>query len=183
MTTAITPSDPLLALAAQEINLDNLNSQIDTEELQTARREQQSALEQQIQKLHEAAHDVRVGAWVQGGIAIVGSVADFGSAAVHPLNSEVYTTAMRSSKELEAIGKALSAVAPAAGHLAGDAPQADDTADAKAAEARAADASSRAEEAEHHRERTEQMSDRTLSSLDGIINSEAQGNLALIANV
>ncbi len=172
-----------MALAAQQINLDALNSQIDTQDLEAARKQQQTALAEQVKKLHEAASDVRTGAAIQGFISGVGCLAEFKSAEVRPLDTNTYTTEMRSSKELEAIGKGLNAVGPAVGHYIGDGAQQDDTADATAAQARAANAQARAEEAEHHRDRMDQVSDRTLSSVNDIINAQNQGNLALIANI
>jgi hypothetical protein len=69
------------------------------------------------------------------------------------------------------------------GRWAGEVPQRNDEADAKLAEAHVSDARARAEEAEHHRQRMDQASDRTLSAVNEIVSSEAQGNLALIANI
>jgi hypothetical protein len=174
MTTAISASDPSIALAEHLLDLDNLNDQVDTENLNAARNEEQAALNQQIEKLHEAANDVRKGAWVQGGLSLAGSAAGFGGTALDP---GTFAT------DLKAASPVFSSAAGIFGPLAGAAPQADHEADAKRAEAHVVDARSRADEAEHHRERMEQQSDRTLSSVDSIVNSEAQGNLALIANI
>jgi hypothetical protein len=174
MTPAITTSDPTIALAEYELELDNLNADIDHQELVAARNQEQSAIKQQVEKLHAAADDVRKGAWIQGGLSLAGSAADFGASTLDP---GVGTTLLKSA------APGLNALAGPMGHVFGDAAQADDQADAKQAEARAADAHARAEEAEQHRQQVEQRSDRTLSTVGAIVESEAQGNLAVIANV
>lgn len=174
MATVIMGSDPMIALAEHQIEMDNVNADADQENLRSARNQEHAALEQQVQKLHEAADDVRTGALVQCAFSVAGCGAEFGAKA---LDSSWLTTTLKIA------APTLNALAAPAGRWTGEVPQRHDEADAKEAEARAADARSRAEEAEHHRDRIDQMSDRTLSSLDGIINSEAQGNIAVIANV
>jgi hypothetical protein len=180
MAIAITASDPTTALAAQMLELDNLNADIDTKNLESARQQQQVAIQQQVKKLHDAASAERTGAWVQGIMLVAGSAAEFGATATAPADPKLPTPV--GSSYLKDMSQALTTSAGVVPMFSG-ARQGDDQADAKAAEARAADAQARAEEAEHHRDRMDQMSDRTLSSVNDIINSQDQGNIALIANI
>src|SRR5580765_1155197 len=77
MTIAIMASDPAIALAAQEIEFDNVSADVDASDLRAARNQEQAALAQQIEKLHEAAEDVRRGALGQGGFSLAGAAASF----------------------------------------------------------------------------------------------------------
>lgn len=174
MTTAIMASDPMIALAQHELEVDNLSADMDAQDLRTARNQEQAALKQQIEKLHEAADDMRRGAIVQGAFSLAGAGCGMGG---DLMNKGLGATLLKGA------GTAFSSLAAPMGRWTGDVPQKNDEADAKLAEAHVADARSRAEEADHHRQRTEQASDRTLSALDNILSSEAQGNLAVIANV
>jgi hypothetical protein len=173
MTSPIMTSDPIIALAVHQLDMETVNADADAQDLRAARSQEQTALRHQIDELHEAARHVRTGALVQGAFSVAGAAAgmagSFGGG----------TTAT----ELKSTGAAASALAAPMGRWAGDKPEKDHDANAKLAEAHVADARARAEEANHRRERTEQASDRILSTLDTIVNSDAQGNLAIIANV
>lgn len=175
MSTTITASDPAIALAAREIELDNVNADLDAANVREARNQEQAALAQQIHELHEAADDVRRGALVQGAFSLAGAAASF-------CGKDVMKPGIGADLTKEA-GAAATALAQPMARWTGEVPQRHDEADAKLAEAHVSDARARVEEAEQHRQRMEQASDRTLSTVDAILNSEAQGNLALIANV
>ncbi len=175
MSTTITATDPAIALAAREIELDNVNADLDAANVRAARNQEQAALAQQVQKLHEAADDIRRGALFQGGFSLAGAAASFcGTDVIKPGVCADLT---------KGAGTVATALAGPMARWTGEAQQRDDEADAKMAEAHVSDARARAEEAEQHRQRMEQASDRTLSTVDAILSSEAQGNLALIANV
>jgi len=174
MTSAIMASDPMVALAEHQLEMETVNADVDAQDLRAARNQEQAALNHEVDLLHEAARDVRRGAIIQGTFTLAGAAGGMTGELVKPGTLAVV---------FKSAGAASTALAAPMGHWTGDAAAQDDQADAKRAEAHAADARSRAEEADHHHQRMEQASDRTLSTVDEILSSQAQGNLAVIANV
>jgi len=175
----VTSTNPIVQLAALMIDADETRSRVADETIASAHREQMQAFDEQIRYLHEAADHVRAGAWAQGLTTIAGAGLT-ATAHLQAVPGEVPTRAI--ALELDA-GKALAEVAPKIGDLVGKAPEADANTDAKAAEQRAADAGARVDEAKEQRRRSFESSDRTLSTLQSTIESNSQGNLAVIANV
>jgi hypothetical protein len=179
MTGPITSGDPMLALAVLMLDGDERLAKLDAENLAAARAEQQRALEQQVSLMHEAADDIRLGAVVEGALSVGGAALSTAGCVSGPAGKARTTT----QSWLGGGGQAASALAKPLGALLGSAPRADAEAEAKRAEADAADARARAEEALHQRDRAEQTADKTLEALGATLESEAQGRLALIANV
>jgi hypothetical protein len=177
--TEIVARSPMFELAALMLSNDYARSKADEENIAAARHEQLRALDDQARSLHEAADDVRFGAFV-GGLA---TVAGAGLSISAHLDAPVGTLP---SGELAArlkAGDALGSLAPALEHVLGTAPSGDANADATQAESRAADAGARADDARRHHERVADNEDRTLAAVRGTLESESQGNLAVIANV
>lgn len=181
MTTSVgTISDPMLALAALLVERDEQRADIDDQTLRAARAEEQRQLATEVSALHEAADDVRLGGWVQGLTTVAGGAATAVGHAISPVDDtkkEPWQNALISS------GQSVKELAGPVGALSGQAGRADDEADAKQAEARGSAARARAEEALRHRERLEQSLARSLDAIDQTLDAEAQGNLAIIANV
>jgi hypothetical protein len=177
--TEVMSTDPTIQLAALMIDADDARSRVADETIAAAHREQMQAFDEQIRYLHEAADDVRAGAWAQGLTTIAGAGL---TAAAHIQTTPGEVTTRAVQLELDA-GKGLSELAPKLGDLVGTAPSADDNADAKRAEQHAADAGARADEAKEQRRRAFESSDRTLSTLQSTLESNSQGHLAIIANV
>lgn len=177
--TEVMSTDPTIQLAALMIDADEARSRVADEAIAAARREQLQAFDEQIRYLHEAADDVRAGAWVQGLTTIAGSGL---TAAAHVQAGPGETPSTAVKLELD-LGGTLKDLAPKFGDLVGTAPAADANADAKRAEQHATDAGARADEAKEQRRRAFESSDRTLSTLQSTLESNAQGNLAIIANV
>jgi hypothetical protein len=162
-------SDPMLALAELMINTDHVRSELDRQNLEAARQAQREAMQRQVASLHEAADDVKTGAFFEGGAVVLGA-----------LTTGAGTLA--DSKLIHEAGGALHASASPAGKLAGDAPRMHSEAQAKQTEQEAAQAGFRADDALDHRRRVVENSDRTLDRLSQIIESEHAGNLAILAN-
>src|SRR4051812_7062974 len=128
MSMTIMATDPTIALAEHMLDVDNVNATIDEQNMRAAHREERSALEQQLNALHQAAHDMRVGAFVQGGLSLGGAAAGFASASMEPLSSYMgkgarsldEANAMSRAAELKAAGQGSSAIAGPAAKLAGD---------------------------------------------------------------
>ena len=177
MTAPIASGDPMVALAAMLVDRDYLRATVDDENLRAARDDQRRELAQQLSDLHAAADDIRVGAFVEGGLAI-------GGAALSTVGAELSCESHHFAHELlTGSGGGLHGLAAPAGNMLGNAPRADAEAQAKRAETAASDAAGRAEEAQHHRERVDQSTDRALDTITATLASEAQGNLAIISNV
>ena len=171
--------DPMVALAELMLDADDLRAQSDEDELKSARREQQLALREEWRALHEAADHVRTGAWVEGCAAVAsGALAGIAHAKA-PLGKEP----TGSLASLLACSSALGHMASPLGSELGEAPSVDAQADAKQAEQEAADAATRAELAHQHHERVLDDQDRMLATLQSTLESESQGNLAIISNV
>jgi hypothetical protein len=187
--------DPLFALASLLVERDNLRATLDDENLRTARDEQRRALAREVALLHEAADDVRIGALVSGSITVVGAGTSAYLRGRMPLEDPAGDTlaaklARQRNAELKRTlevqmkcADGFTALAGPAGAPFGDASRADAEADAKQAAARGSDAHARAEDALRHRERMDREVERGLDAVSQALESDAQGNLAIIANV
>jgi hypothetical protein len=171
--------DPMLALAELMLNADELRARTDDAALQSARREQQQALREEVDALHEAAHDVRFGAFIEGAATAVGGTVGGIAHGDTPLGQQ--PTGWRAA--LLESGHALIGMAGPAGRELGQAPSMDEQAKAKQAEQEGADAGTRAEQSNRHYDRVRDDQDRMLATLADVLQSESQGNLAIIANV
>lgn len=170
---------PMVALAELMLESDELRAKADDDALRAARQAQQQALDNETRALHEAADKTRVGAWVEGGVTVLGGAAAAIGAGLTPVGKDP----ARGAGVLAKSGDALERMAGPLGRELGEAPSQDAQADAKQAEAQAADAGTRADVAYRHHERVRDEQDRNLASVESIVESEAQGNWALIANV
>jgi hypothetical protein len=171
--------DPMLALAELMLNADDLRAKADEDALRSARRDQQQALREEVDALHEAAGDVRCGAWVEGLATVAGGTMAAVAHGDTPLGQQ--PTGWRAA--LLESGQALSRMAGPASRELGEAPSMDAQAEAKQAEQEGADAATRGELANRHHERVLDDQDRMLATLESVLHSESQGNLAIIANV
>jgi len=172
-------ASPMVQLAELMLNADEARAQADEDALRAARDAQQQALQSQVEALHDAADDVRVGAWVEGGAALAGGLM---TATAH-LETPLGEKPAGAMAALLDSGQVLGQMASPLGRELGEAPSMDAQANAKQAEAEGADAGTRAEMANRHHERVRDDQDRVIATLQDILESESQGNLALIANV
>lgn len=171
--------DPMVQLAELMLEADELRAKTDEDELRTAQRARTQALDAEVHALHEAADDTRVGAWVGGLATAAGGVAAAVGSGLTPVGKEPTGGAGALLKS----GEALEQLAGPLGRMLGEAPSLDAQADAKQAEQQATDAGTRRDLAQQHHERVRSEQDRTIATADSIIQSEAQGTWALIANV
>jgi hypothetical protein len=176
----VSSTDPMVRLAELMLNADEARAKSDEDALRAARQAQQQALREELDALHEAADDVRVGAWVEGAATVAGGTMAATAYAETPVADLEPTHALAA---LRKSGEALEKMAAPLGRELGEAPSMDARADAKQAEQEGADAATRAELANRHHERVLGDQERTLATLQSVLESESEGNLALIANV
>ena len=175
--TTIAP-DPLAELASLMVETDFLRCEADERTMRAAREAERRAMEREVRAMHDAADAIETGAWAQGGVAALG-----GGAQCYGAVSQVGSS---SATELEVWlqkgGQAGSSVAEPLGALLGDAPEA--RADARATEARndGERADTRADEANEHRERVLRHTDAVLDLVESTLDSEHQGNFAILGN-
>jgi hypothetical protein len=179
MTIAIVGADPLVGLAELMLKSDEQRASLDDESIRAAREQQRQALEQQVNLLHAAADDVRTGAFIQGGAVMLGAAASGFACGTSPAGKPDKAGLVA----LDKAGSAVQQMAKPVSDELGEAPRMDAEAKAKQAEIKGNLAAERSEEALHHQQRLEQASDRTLDTLGASLESESQGNLAIIANV
>jgi hypothetical protein len=190
-------------LAALLVHNDFLRAEIDDQNLRAAREAERRAMAEQIAAMRRAADAVVVKALVQGGMALAGGAMQCASSLGQigntkptepPPDTSNGAEALRCAQEavdrekchyrLEAVGKAgcgLSGVAAPAGDLLGASEKRADT-DAAQARNAAEQASDRADEAARHRDRVERHTDSVLDLVEGTLDMEHQGNLAILAN-
>lgn len=176
----VSSADPMVALAQLMLSSDELRAESEDAALRTARREQQQALSAEVDALKEAADKTRVGALVEGVTTGVGGMMSSAAYAVTPLEED---KPKGGAAVLLESGHALIGMAGPAGREFGQAPSMDAQADAKRAEQESADAGMRVEIANRAHDRVLDDQDRTIATLDTVLQSESQGNLAIIANV
>ena len=190
-------------LAALLVHNDFLRAEIDDHNLRAAREAERRAMAEQIAAMRRAANAVVVKALVQGGMALAGGAMQCASSlgqigntkpAEAPPDTSNGAEALRCAQEaadrekcqhrLEAVGKAgcgMSGIAAPAGDLLGASEKRADT-DAAQARNAAEQASARADEAARHRDRVERHTDSVLDLVEGTLDMEHQGNLAILAN-
>ncbi|HTQ04780.1 MAG TPA: hypothetical protein VMI54_13035 [Polyangiaceae bacterium] len=189
-TMSIGGGDDLAALAKLMLDVDDARAAADEQELRAAHETQRRELERQVQDLHEAANDVREGAWVEGGLGLVGgtvSTVATAAAPAHPMDETfaskaAFASAKHSSDVALQVGQMLTTMAKPTSAMTFGAAEKDAEARAKQHEAAAADAGASVAEAEQHRSRVLDNEERTLSTLQSTLQSAADGNLAIIAN-
>jgi hypothetical protein len=171
--------DPLFALASMLVERDNLRAAIDDENLRAARNEERRALAEQVAALHDAADHVRTGALISGGLTLAGAGASAYLSGLTP-GSDAAKRRIDSGKS---VANGVAELAEPAGAFLGHAERLHAEAEAKQAEGRGADAAARAEDARRHGERLGREIERSLDAIGQALDTEAQGNLAIIANV
>jgi hypothetical protein len=187
-------------LAALLVHNDFLRAEIDDQNLRAAREAEQRAMAEQIAAMRRAADAVVTKALVQGGMAVAGGAMQCASSlgqigntkpadrpndnADEPCRSQEDVDREKCGYRLEGLGKAgcgLSGIAAPAGDLLGASEKRADT-DAAQARNAAEQASDRADDASRHRERVERHTDSVLDLVEGTLDMEHQGNLAILAN-
>jgi hypothetical protein len=197
MTPVSSMTTELLALL---VHNDFLRAEIDDQNLRAAREAERRAMAEQIAAMRRAADDVVVRALVQGGMAAAGGAMQCassmgqigntkpadgpGDSADGPCRSQDDVDREKCQYRLEVLGKAgcgLGGIAAPAGELLGASEKRADT-DAAQARNLAEQASDRADEALRHRDRVDRHTDSVLDLVEGTLDMEHQGNLAILAN-
>ncbi len=189
MSTMAVDGGDAFALARLMLDADDARASADEQDLRAARETQQRELARQVDELHAAADDVRGGAFVEGALAAAGGVLSVVGTATEPIQANgasqagaAFSSSEKWSKVTIEGGQALSRLAGPSSALTFGASEKDAEARAKRHEALAAGAGGRAEEAARHRDRVLDGEDHALSTVQSILEDEAEGRLALIAN-
>lgn len=191
MTALAIGGGDTFALAKLMLDVDDTRAAADDEDLRAARETQREEDDRQVQALHDAADDVRNGAWVEGGLGLAGgalSIVGTAAGPTHVDGADAATKAALAARQQQSnvvtqVGQTLSKLAQPTSTLVGSAPAKDAEARATQHKALSDDAGARAEEAEHQRDRVLDGEDRTLATLQSTLQAEADGRLAIIANV
>jgi hypothetical protein len=171
--------DPMAELAALLVENDFLRAETDDQHQRAAREAERRAMGEEVAAMHDAADAIATQALWQGGIALAGGAAQcagsIGRIGEPTDKHSGFDAWVRG-------GEGLGDIAGPAGMLTGGVDKA--RADANAREARnaAEQAGSRAEDAARHRERVERHTDSVLELVEGTIETEHQGNLAILGN-
>lgn len=173
-------ADPMLELATLLLENDHARERSDAEALARARVEQQRAMNDAVEALHDAADSVATGALLQGGFALAGGVASSAGAVGLAVRAEGGTTPLLAG--LSTGGNAANALAQPMYALVGEAPRLEAEADAKAAEHRRTLSSWAADDASDDRERTRSRIDQTLGALENTLEAHHQANIAVLSN-
>jgi hypothetical protein len=171
--------DPMLELAALLVESDFARAEMDQENLRAAREAERRAMNAEIAAMRRAADFIELEAWVQGGIALAGGAAQ---CAGHVSQATSHAASTPWEAGLQHGGAAAASIAAPAGHLVGGVSKAQADTDAAHARNAAERSGSRAEEAERHLERVRDHTERVLELVEGAIETEQQGNFAILGN-
>jgi hypothetical protein len=161
--------------------------ELDRQRLENARQSMERASAAEIEALHDAADAVAMGAFVQGGMTFIGGAVSCGAvlngAGATPLASAGGTESR--SPETDAalsIGGNIRDLAGPMSTLAGDVPRRHAETRATMARHQRETASFDAEEAKNSAQDNERQADAVIDRLGQILDTEAQGNLAVLGN-
>jgi hypothetical protein len=179
--------DPMVGLAVLMLENAERLGELDRRRLDDARQAMEQASHAEIEALHDAADAVVRGALVQGGLTVVGGAVSFGAvwngAGATQKNGAGGTQPVnpRADAALR-VGGSLGELAEPMGKLAGDVPRLHAEAEAAAARQNGESAAFDADEARNGLLAEERQADAVLDRLGQILDTEAQGNLAILGN-
>lgn len=179
--------DPMLGLAVLMLENAERLGELDRQRLEGARQAMEQASAAEIEALHDAADAVARGALVQGGLTLVGGAISCGATlsgagATHQLDTGgTAATNPRADAALR-LGGSLGGLAGPMGALAGEVPRRHAEAEAATARHKSESASFDAEEARNDARASERQADAVLDRVGQILDTEAQGNLAILGN-
>jgi len=167
MSIGIVSGDPTVQLAVLMLENASLARELDREQLESARQAEERASAERIAAMHEAAEAIATGAWVQGGLTVLGAGTSIGGVAAD-------------TKSLDFAGGGAMALAEPLGALFGAVPRAH----AEAEAASAADAASRAgnvaEDARAHLANVDRHAGAVVDLVTKILDVEADGARAVL---
>jgi hypothetical protein len=199
MTQAIAPTAVGFASELAELLIQTESAQSDSANLQRddARKDFLENAQHQVDALHEAADDVRTGAFVSAAFTVAGAACSIGSAidqyaadkgsAVLCANGPKTTPDIANNTKwaniFGATGKGLDALGGAMKTFVGDAGAADDNAKAKYFETQAEKAKWLEGDASTEIDKVAQLGDKILDTLQGINQDQNSANNALIGRI
>jgi len=183
-----TITSPELVLLEMILENDQLQSEADKAVRDKARAAQREAMQDELEALEDQAGAIRWGAIVQGGLTAGGGALTFTAAlsSPSPATQQSVPKTETSTWELPALqvgGQVASGLAQPAGALIGEAEEADAQRDARAAAQTQEQATWVAEDAESHRQKTERHAEMALQQVQGILETQHQTTVAVLANV
>jgi hypothetical protein len=180
--------DPMVGLAVLMLENAERLGELDRQRLNDARQAMEQASAAEIEALHDAADAVARGALVKGGLTLIGGAISFGAAvngagATRQLASGGTEAVNPKADLVLRTGNSVGSLAEPMAALAGDVPSRH--AEAEAARARHENASARfdADEAQSDARAEERQADAVLDGLGQILDTETQGNLAILGNI
>jgi len=199
MTQAIAPSAVGFASELAELLIQTESAQSDSAQLQrdAARKDFLENAQHQVDALHEAANDIRTGAFVSAAFTVAGAAcsiagavdqykADMGSSklcAWGPKTTPDIASHTELANILGSTGKGLDALGGAMKTFVGDAAAADDNAKAKYFETQAEKSKWLASDASTEIDKVAQLGDKILDTLQGINQDQNSANNALIGRI
>jgi hypothetical protein len=180
--------DPMVGLAVLMLENAERLGELDRQRLEDARQTMERASAAEIEALHDAADAVARGALVQGGLTFIGGAISFGAAvngagATRQLAGGGSVAADPKADAALGMGNSLGRLAEPMGKLAGEVPQRHAEAEAATARRESERARFDAEEAQNDVRAEERQADAVLDGLAQILDTEAQGSLAILGNV
>jgi hypothetical protein len=179
--------DPMVGLAVLMLENAERLGDLEQQKLDDARRAMERASQAEVEALHDAADAVATGALVQGGLTFVGGAVSCGAVlsgagATEPTTAGgTAAVSPRADTTLRA-GGSLGALAEPMSALTGEVPRRHSEAQAATARQESNRASMDAEDARSGAEREEQQGSAVLERLGQILETESQGNLAILGN-
>lgn len=185
-TISSVSGDPMVGLAVLMLENGERLGELDRRRREEARQAMERASAAEIEALHDAADAVATGALVQGGLTVAGGAVSFGAVwngagATKPKAGGGTEASNPAADRALRLGGTLGALADPLSRLAGDVPRAH--AEAEAAEARHQNERARfdADEAQSDLTAQERQADAVLDRVAQILDTEAQGTLAILS--
>ncbi|HEX5098348.1 MAG TPA: hypothetical protein VFV94_02565 [Polyangiaceae bacterium] len=186
------PRDPFAELAELIVQNDFLRADLDAQNLRAAREAEARARREEVSAMRRGADAIVVQAYVQGGMAALGGLAQCAGSLGQVGNTPPAPDAGHAErcdfrrcelelKGLDKAGGALGSIAQPLGQLTGGVEKAHADADAAEARNEAEQAEFEKNEAQAHFERLSKHTDSVLELVESTLDSEHQGNLAILA--
>jgi hypothetical protein len=171
-------------LAELLLQVESLQSDSATTTRNAARQDFLREAQHQVDALHQAADDVRSGAWAQAALTVAGSACDLtGTVLKFDAERTSSCTTLKDAQLFVGLGKAFASLAAPAKALLGDAPADDANATAKRCETLAEQARWAAGDATTEIDKVTQLGDKVLSTLQGVDQDQSSSNMSLINRI
>lgn len=197
MTSIHATRDPLLALVARQIELDESSYQAEKQLQSEARAARQEANEEAVQALHDKAQAVWRGALVQGAISgcggllqATGAAMSYAALSAQPAQASASTEqeaalrlAQAKASALTSSGQALAGVAGPLSQMTGEAQAIEHDATSARARDRAEQLGWQADDAGDRAQRADRQADGRLDALRGLLDAKREAMSAILSKI